>query len=78
MNITLTFFFIFFLHRGSGALQNGQQRAYKGDSSPTYPHESPINYSVESLATSSRPQRSCARFSFCYIENFSDDDNTQG
>ncbi|XP_073982200.1 stromal antigen isoform X1 [Rhodnius prolixus] len=64
--------------RGSGALQNGQQRAYKGDSSPTYPHESPINYSVESLATSSRPQRSCARFSFCYIENFSDDDNTQG
>ncbi|XP_014259117.1 cohesin subunit SA-2 isoform X2 [Cimex lectularius] len=36
--------------------------------------DSPINYSVESLATSSRPQRQCARFSFCYIDNFSDDE----
>lgn len=59
---------------------NGVRRqTYKGDRSmspPQFSNDSPINYSVESLATSSRPQRQCARFNFCYIDNFSDDEMT--
>ncbi|KAF6204642.1 hypothetical protein GE061_018802 [Apolygus lucorum] len=58
-----------------------RMKQYKGDRSMSPPMnqfnattESPINYSVDNLATSSRPQRQCARFSFCYIDNFSDDE----
>ncbi|XP_066903606.1 cohesin subunit SA-2 [Halyomorpha halys] len=57
---------------------NLRRQAYKGDRSmsPQFSNDSPINYSVESLATSSRPQRQCARFNFCYIDTFSDDEMT--
>lgn len=56
-----------------------RRHGYKGGgdrsmSPPQFSNDSPINYSVESLATSSRPQRQCARFNFCYIDNFSDDE----